>query len=155
MSYTSRSLALFLHGQPTFFLLIFNHQVSKKSYSDSRTLQITCKLLFYWLKSADTINSSLSTKQKATLEGEVLEQIEEASANLRAVHAVLWKAYEGIVGVQDVFGKASHASRTVDTIHNKLSILRDAKEPAIVKDEDIDCKIDSEAKDTKNSDALK
>jgi len=90
----------------------------------------------------------------------VLEQVEEASANLGAVHAALWKAYEGIVGVQDAFGKASHASRTVDTIRNKLSVLRDAKEslqtmPVHVKDEDIDCKLEPETEDTRDSDVLK
>ena len=99
--YMSRLLALFPSGQPTLFLSIFNHLVSKKLYSNSRTLQITHKSLFYWLRSTDTINSSLLTEQKTTLEGQVLEQVEEASANLGAVHAVLWKAYKGIVGVQD------------------------------------------------------
>ena len=90
----------------------------------------------------------------------MLEQVKEASANLGAVHAALWKAYEGIVGVQDTFCKASQANRTVDVIRNKLSVLRDAKEslqtmPVHVKDEDIDCKLEPETEDTKDSDALK
>ena len=58
----------------------------------------------------------------------MLEQVEKASANLRAVHAALWKAYEGISGIQDMFGKVTDVNRTVDTIRNKLSVLRDAKE---------------------------
>ena len=90
----------------------------------------------------------------------MLEQVEEASANLGAVHAALWKAYEGIVGIQDAFFKASQANRTVDVIRNKLSVLRDTKEslqtmPVHVKDEDIDCKLKPETEDTKDSDALK
>ena len=129
--------------------------MSKKLYSDSRTLQITRKSLFYWLKSTDTINSSLSTEQKTTLEGQVLEKVKEASANLGAVHAVLWKAYKGIVGMQDAFGKVHDANRMVDMIRNKLSVLRDAKEPVLVKDESIDCKINPETKDSKGGDILK
>jgi len=89
------------------------------------------------------------------LEGEVLEQVEEASANLRAVHAALWKAYKGVIGIQDAFGKVNNASRTVDTICNKLSVLKDAKETAFVKDKSIDYKIDLETEDSKDGDILK
>ena len=85
----------------------------------------------------------------------MLEQVEEASANLRAVHAALWKAYEGISSIQDTFGKVTDANRMVNTIRNKLSVLRDAKEPALVKDESIECKIDPETKDSKDGDILK
>ena len=77
----------------------------------------------------------------------MLEQVEEASDNLAVVRGALWKAYEGMVSVQDACSKVYSASATVDTIHNKLSILRDTKEPALVKDEDIDSKIDPETKD--------
>jgi len=49
----------------------------------------------------------------------------------------------------------NNASRTVDTIHNKLSVLRDAKEPAFVKDKSIDYKIDPETEDSKDGDILK
>ena len=90
----------------------------------------------------------------------MLEQVEEASTNLGAVHAALWKAYEGMVGIQDAFGKVHDVNRMVNTIHNKLSILRDAKEslqimPVHVKDEDIDCKLELETEDTRDSNALK
>ena len=90
----------------------------------------------------------------------MLEQVEETSTNLGAVHAVLWKAYEGMVGIQDAFGKVHDVNRMVNTIHNKLSILRDAKEslqimPVHVKDEDIDCKLKLETEDTRDSNALK
>ena len=71
---------------------------------------------------------------------------------------MLWKAYEGIVGVEDAFSKVNHASRTVDTIRNKLSVLRDAEESlqtTSVKDEDINCKLEPETEDIKASDALK
>ena len=90
----------------------------------------------------------------------MLEQVEETSTNLGAVHAVLWKAYEGMVGVQDMFGKVHDVNRMVNTICNKLSILRDAKEslqimPVHVKDEDIDCKLELETEDTRDSNALK
>ncbi|KIM50463.1 hypothetical protein SCLCIDRAFT_34267 [Scleroderma citrinum Foug A] len=126
MSYMLRSLALFPSG---------------------------VKKIVFRLK--DTTDNNLSTEQKTTLEGEVLEQVEEASANLRAVHAALWKAYEGISSIQDTFGKVTDANRTVNTIRNKLSVLRDAKEPALVKDESIECKIDPETKDSKDGDILK
>ncbi|KIM53763.1 hypothetical protein SCLCIDRAFT_31631 [Scleroderma citrinum Foug A] len=44
----------------------------------------------------------------------------------------------------------------VNMIHNKLSILRDAKEPVLVKDESIDCKINLETEDnSKDGDILK
>jgi len=91
------------------------------------------------------MDNSLSTDQKATLEGEVLDQVEEASTTLETVHAALWKAYEGTTGIQDTFCKVVAASRTVDTIRNKLSVLRDAEESpetTLVKDEDFDCKLD-------------
>ena len=67
-------------------------------------------------------------------------------------HYNLWKAYEGMVSVQDACSKVYSASTTVNTIRNKLSVLRDVKEPVPVKDEDIDFKIDPE---TEHCDALK
>ncbi|KIM58424.1 hypothetical protein SCLCIDRAFT_28083 [Scleroderma citrinum Foug A] len=135
--------------------IIYIEVTGSLSKWSTHSFSITHKSLFYWLKSTDTINSSLSTEQKTTLEGQVLEKVKEASANLGAVHAVLWKAYKGIVGMQDTFGKVHDANKMVDMIHNKLSILRDAKEPVLVKDESIDCKIDPETKDSKGGDILK
>ena len=88
----------------------------------------------------------------------MLEQVEEASATLKTVHAVLWKAYEGTIGIQDAFCKVTTASQTVDAIRNNLSVLRDAEESpeiTLVKDEDVDCKLDPEIEDSKDSGVLK
>ena len=105
------------------------------------------------------MDSSLSADQKATLEGKVLEEVEEANTTLKTLHATLWKAFEGTAGIQDSFCKVVAASKTVDTIRNKLTVLRDAEESpeiTLVKDEDVDCKLDLEIEDSgKDSDALK
>ena len=61
-------------------------------------------------------------------------------------------------GIQDSFRKVVAASQTVDTIRNKLTVLRDAEEShevTLVKDEDVDCKLDLEIEASKDSDALK
>ena len=71
---------------------------------------------------------------------------------------LLWKAFEGTAGIQDSFRKVVTASQTVDTIRNKLTVLRDAEEShevTLVKDEDVDCKLDLEIEASKDSDALK
>ena len=104
------------------------------------------------------MDSSLSADQKASLEGQLLNEVEEASATLKTLHATLWKAFEGTVGIQDSFRKVVAASQTVDAIRNKLSVLRDAKESpeiTLVKDEDVDCKLDPEIEDSKESGVLK
>ena len=41
------------------------------------------------------MDSSLSADQKASLEGQLLDEVEEASATLKTLHATLWKAFEG------------------------------------------------------------
>ncbi|KAI5986398.1 hypothetical protein EDD15DRAFT_2200183 [Pisolithus albus] len=58
-----------------------------------------------------------------------LEEVEEASSKLEAVHATLWKAYEGTIGIQDSFIKVTDASARLGAIRNKLSLLKDAKDP--------------------------
>ncbi|KIM67187.1 hypothetical protein SCLCIDRAFT_229096 [Scleroderma citrinum Foug A] len=103
------------------------------------------------------MDSSLSADQKATLEGKVLEEVEEASATLKTLHATLWKAFEGTAGIQDSFCKVVAASKTVDTIRNKLTVLRDAEESpeiTLVKDEDVDCKLDPEIEDRLHAECL-
>lgn len=88
----------------------------------------------------------------------MLEKVKEASATLKTLHATLWKAFKGTAGIQDSFCKVVAVSQTVDTIHNKLTILRDADESPeimLVKDEDINCKLDPEMEDSKDSDVLK
>ncbi|KIK15658.1 hypothetical protein PISMIDRAFT_16355 [Pisolithus microcarpus 441] len=90
----------------------------------------------------DTVDNSLSADRKCTLEEEALEDVEAASAKLRAAHAVLWKAYEGTIGIQDTFTRVVDASSRLDAVCNKLSVLRDAKEPngmVPVKAEDVGC----------------
>ena len=104
------------------------------------------------------MDSSLSADQKASLEGQLLDEVEEASATLKTLHATLWKAFEGTAGIQDSFCKVVAASQTVDTIRNKLTVLRDAEEShevTLIKDEDVDCKLDLEIEASKDSDALK
>ncbi|KAI6158238.1 hypothetical protein BKA82DRAFT_32803 [Pisolithus tinctorius] len=64
----------------------------------------------------DTVNNNLSADAKCTLEGEALEQVEAASSQLKTAHAALWKAYEGTVGIQNVFCGVVDASHTLDTI---------------------------------------
>ena len=49
-------------------------------------------------------------------------------------------------------------SQTVDMICNKLSVLRDAEESpeiTLVKDKDVDCKLNPEIEDSKHSGVLK
>ena len=62
------------------------------------------------------MDSSLSADQKATLEGKVLEEVEEASATLKTLHATLWKAFEGTAGIQDSFCKVVAASKTLTSM---------------------------------------
>ncbi|KAI6117358.1 hypothetical protein EDD16DRAFT_1707684 [Pisolithus croceorrhizus] len=91
----------------------------------------------------DTGNSILSPGRKHALEEEALEQVEEASSKLQAAHAALWKAYEGTIGIQDMFTRVTDVSARLDAIHNKLSLLRDANdslEMELVKVEDVDIK---------------
>ncbi|KAI6139939.1 hypothetical protein BKA82DRAFT_4364300 [Pisolithus tinctorius] len=95
----------------------------------------------------DTVNNNLSADAKCTLEGEALEQVEAASSQLKTAHAALWKAYEGTVGIQNAFCGVVDASHTLDTIRNKLSVIRDAEESSTtepVKAEDVGCKPDPE-----------
>ncbi|KAI6141908.1 hypothetical protein BKA82DRAFT_28635 [Pisolithus tinctorius] len=95
----------------------------------------------------DTVNNNLSTDAKCTLEGEALEQVKAASSQLKTAHAALWKAYEGTVGIQNMFCGVVNASHTLDTIHNKLSVIRDAEESSTtepIKAKDVGCKPDPE-----------
>ena len=41
------------------------------------------------------MDSSLSADQKASLKGQLLDEVEEASAILKTLHATLWKAFKG------------------------------------------------------------
>ncbi|KIK17011.1 hypothetical protein PISMIDRAFT_15432 [Pisolithus microcarpus 441] len=94
------------------------------------------------LRLKDTVDNSLSADRKCTLEEEALEDVEAASAKLRAAHVALWKAYEGTIGIQDTFTRVVDASSRLDAVRNKLSVLRDAKEPngmVPVKAEDVGC----------------
>ncbi|KAI5997036.1 hypothetical protein EDD15DRAFT_2364489 [Pisolithus albus] len=78
----------------------------------------------------DVVNNvSLPPEEIHTLEREALEEVEEASSKLEAVHATLWKAYEGTIGIQDSFVKVTDASARLGAIRNKLSLLKDAKDP--------------------------
>ncbi|KAI5980857.1 hypothetical protein EDD15DRAFT_2380796 [Pisolithus albus] len=101
------------------------------------------------LRLKDTGNSiSLLPERKDTLEEEVLEQVEEASSKLQAAHAALWKAYEGTVGIQETFTKVTDASARLDSVRNKLSLLKDsndALETQRVKAEDVEVKPDPAA----------
>ncbi|KAI5990599.1 hypothetical protein EDD15DRAFT_2369659 [Pisolithus albus] len=102
------------------------------------------------LRLKDTGNSVLSPESKHTLEEEALEEVEEASLKLRAAHAALWKAYEGTIGIQETFTRVTDASARLDTIRNKLSVLRDANdsiEMERVKAEDVDVKPDPALED--------
>ncbi|KAI6018247.1 hypothetical protein PISMIDRAFT_13723 [Pisolithus microcarpus 441] len=76
----------------------------------------------------DTVNNLLPVDRKCMLEGEALEEVEAASIRLKDAHAALWKAYKGTIGIQDVFTRVVNASGRLDTVCNKLSVLRDAKE---------------------------
>ncbi|KAI5994430.1 hypothetical protein EDD15DRAFT_2366527 [Pisolithus albus] len=76
----------------------------------------------------DAVDNSLPIDRKYTLEGEALEELEAASTRLEDAHAALWKAYEGTIGIQDVFTRVVDASSRLDAVRNKLSVLRDAKE---------------------------
>ncbi|KAL4066277.1 hypothetical protein V8B97DRAFT_1874707 [Scleroderma yunnanense] len=101
-----------------------------------------------------TVNNILPPERKGTLEKEVLEQIEEASSKLEATHASLWTAYEGAIGIQEVFDKVNNASHRLDAIQNKLSVLRDAEElPRMepVQAKDVDTKLDLTSTDDDNS----
>ncbi|KIK17100.1 hypothetical protein PISMIDRAFT_15371 [Pisolithus microcarpus 441] len=89
------------------------------------------------------IDISLPTERKCILEQETLEQVKEASSRLEDARAALWKAYEGTVGIQDAFTQVVDASGRLDTIHNKLSVLRDATEfngMELIKAKEVDCK---------------
>ncbi|KAL4072401.1 hypothetical protein V8B97DRAFT_2006773 [Scleroderma yunnanense] len=102
----------------------------------------------------DTVNNILPPERKGTLEKEVLEQIEEASSKLKAAHASIWTAYEGTIGIQEVFGKVNDASCRLDAIWNKLSVLRDVEElPRMepVQAKDVDTKLDLTSTDDDNS----
>ncbi|KAI5984731.1 hypothetical protein EDD15DRAFT_2374985 [Pisolithus albus] len=74
-------------------------------------------------------NASLPPEEIHTLEQEALEQVEEASSKLEAAHTALWKAYEGTIGIQDTFIQVTDASARLGAICNKLSLLKDAKDP--------------------------
>ncbi|KIK21385.1 hypothetical protein PISMIDRAFT_12318 [Pisolithus microcarpus 441] len=81
------------------------------------------------LRLKDTVNNVLPHEEIYTLEQEALEQVEEASSKLEAAHAALWKAYEGTIGIQDTFVQVTDASARLGAIRNKLSLLKDAKDP--------------------------
>ncbi|KAL4080257.1 hypothetical protein V8B97DRAFT_2020916 [Scleroderma yunnanense] len=100
----------------------------------------------------DTVNNILPPERKGTLEKEVLEQVEEASSKLKATCASLWIAYEGTIGIQEVFGKVNDASCRLDAIWNKLSVLRDGEEAESpraepIKAENADPKLDLASRD--------
>ncbi|KAL4080510.1 hypothetical protein J3A83DRAFT_4184548 [Scleroderma citrinum] len=123
--------------------------VENRGYS---THVINSKHVIFHLK--DTVNNILPPERKGTLEKEVLEQIEEASSKLEAAHASLWIVYEGTIGIQEVFGKVNNASHRLDTIQNKLSVLRDVEElPRMepVQGKDVDTKLDLTSTDDDNS----
>ncbi|KAI6004150.1 hypothetical protein EDD15DRAFT_2192059 [Pisolithus albus] len=85
---------------------------------------------------------NLPIDRKYTLEGEALEELEAASTRHEDAHAALWKAYEGTISIQDVFTRVVNASGRLDTICNKLSVLRDAKESngmVPIKAKDVGC----------------
>ncbi|KIK15157.1 hypothetical protein PISMIDRAFT_16722 [Pisolithus microcarpus 441] len=90
----------------------------------------------------DMVVDALPTERKCILEQEALDQVKEASSRLEDAHAALWKAYEGTVGIQDAFTWVVDASGRLDTICNKLSVLRDAAEfdgMEPIKAEEVDC----------------
>ncbi|KAI6106487.1 hypothetical protein EV401DRAFT_2121552 [Pisolithus croceorrhizus] len=95
------------------------------------------KVVLHLKDTLDTI--SLPPERKHMLEEEALEQVEEASSKLQAAHAALWKAYEGTIGIQDMFTKVTDASTRLDAVCNKLSLLRDTSDSLkvdLVKSED-------------------
>ncbi|KAI6094304.1 hypothetical protein EDD16DRAFT_1714096 [Pisolithus croceorrhizus] len=78
----------------------------------------------------DAINNiSLPPEEIHTLEHKALEQVEEASLELEAAHAALWKAYEGTIGIQDMFIQVTAVSMGLGAICNKLFLLKDSKDP--------------------------
>ncbi|KAI6098918.1 hypothetical protein EDD16DRAFT_1790483 [Pisolithus croceorrhizus] len=94
------------------------------------------------LRLKDSVNNILSADSRCTLEGQALEEVEAASSRLAIARAALWKAYEGTVGIQDAFTGVNAASSRLDTIRNKLSVLRDTAESSgmdPVKAEDVKC----------------
>ncbi|KAI6013110.1 hypothetical protein PISMIDRAFT_13024 [Pisolithus microcarpus 441] len=76
----------------------------------------------------DTVGTIPTPERKHTLEVEALEEIEEASSKLQAAHAALWKVYKGTIGIQEMFTRVTDASARLDTVHNKLSLLKDAND---------------------------
>ncbi|KAI6141944.1 hypothetical protein EDD17DRAFT_1515942 [Pisolithus thermaeus] len=91
----------------------------------------------------DVVNTILPPERKHMLKEEALEQVKEASSKLQAAHAVLWKVYKGTIGIQDTFVRVTDASARLDTVHNKLSLLRDASgspEVDLAKAKDINIK---------------
>ncbi|KIK13962.1 hypothetical protein PISMIDRAFT_17619 [Pisolithus microcarpus 441] len=104
------------------------------------------------LRLKDTgISISLPPESKHTLEEEALQEVEAASSKLCAAHVALWKVYEGTISIQETFTRVTDASARLDTVRNKLSLLRDSNdslEVELVKAEDVDIKPDPAHEDT-------